>query len=260
MKDGLNYALFGTVVAVAAGLIGAYGLPDISQTETSSFASAYMLGHVTYTVTDENGNIKAYRQLDNIIVDQGEDCAATLLFTNVTRGGTVADPATTGTEVVPDKEGANVVNTCFAITQPYVHIAIGNGSAGLNSAAGDDTDLVNEHLESEDPGIGLSRVSDSRPVFTAATGSTPAKVVLSKDFTLTLLSPGIGTPQVVNESGLFNSSAATAEPTGFNTAGIGMFARQTFADVTIASGETLTVEWTINIGGTGTITTGTEET
>jgi len=253
MKQGLSYAFFGTVVAVAAGLFGAYGIPDFSQTETSSFASAYILGHVTYTVTDENGNIKAYRQLDNIIVDQGEDCAATLLFTNVTRGGSVLNPETQGTEVVPDNPGG-AINTCFAITTPYVHIAIGNGSAGVNSAAGDDTDLVNEHLESEDPGIGLSRISDSRPTFTAATGgATPAKVVLSKDFTLDFQggdglggNPAVGT-QIVNESGLFNFSSVN------RIADVGMFARQTFADVSIGDGETLTVEWTINIGGAATL-------
>jgi len=250
MKDGLNYALFGTVVAVAAGLFGAYGIPDGSQTETSGFASAYMLGHVAYTVTDDNGNIKAYRQLDNIIVDQGEDCAATLLFTNVTRGGTVANPALAGTgvEVVPDPAGA--INTCFAMTQPYVQIAIGNGSnSGAIIATDADTALQQEH---NNTGTGLTRTSDSRPTFTAATGSTPAKVVLSKDFTLAA-SGGVSSPMIVNESGLFNSTTIFTPDHPLTTGGVGMFSRQTFADVTIADGETLTVEWTINIGGTATL-------
>ena len=126
MKQGLNYALFGIVVAVAAGLISTYGIPSFSGTESTSFATAHIMGHVEYTLKDADGNIKAYRQLDNIIVDQGEDCAAALLFTNVTSPTTV-DP----NNVVPDASG---VNSCFASSGAYVHIAIGNGSAAINSA------------------------------------------------------------------------------------------------------------------------------
>ena len=32
-----------------------------------------------------------------------------------------------------------------------------------------------------------------------------------------------------------------------------MFARQTFSPITVNAGETLTVEWTVNIGGAGTL-------
>jgi len=237
MKDGLNYALFGTVVAVAAGLFGAYGIPDFTQTE-SSFASAQMLGHVTYTVTDADGNIKAYRQLDNIIVNDGEDCAARLLFTNSSTGVSPNDGTING------ETGTGSANQCWFQSDPFVHIAIGNGSAGVNTAAGDDADLVDEH--DTNAGSGLLRLSDSVPTFNGASIATPAQVIISKDFTLVVDATSLlGSPQVVNESGLFNSSTPVA-----NT---GMFSRQTFADVSINDGETLTVEWTINIGGAATL-------
>jgi len=236
MKDGLNYALFGTVVAVAAGLIGAYGLPDFTQTETSSFASAQMLGHVTYTVTDADGNIKAYRQLDNIIVNDGEDCAARLLFSNSSTGTSPGDGSINGIT------GTGSANQCWFQSQPFVHIAIGNGSAGVNTAAGDDADLVDEHTQVNS---GLTRISDSVPTFNGASISTPAQVIISNDFTLDITAGAVGQPQVINEAALFNSSAVVV-----NT---GMFSRQTFANVNMNDGESLTVEWTINIGGAATL-------
>ncbi len=90
MKQGLNYALFGSMVAIAAGLIGAYGLPDFSENE-SSFAAAQMLGHITLTHTDGYGEIISYRQTDNIIVDIGESCAAKRLF-GATGDGLITGP------------------------------------------------------------------------------------------------------------------------------------------------------------------------
>ena len=50
----------------------------------------------------------------------------------------------------------------------------------------------------------------------------------------------------------------TPAPLSDASVGNGMFARQTFADVTVGDGESLTVEWTINIGGTGTFAGGEE--
>jgi hypothetical protein len=248
MKQVLNYALFGIVVAVAASLFSTYGLPSFTGMESTSFATAQMMGHVEYTLKDADGNIKAYRQLDNVIVDQGEDCAASYLFTNVT-GGTVA-----ANNVVPDPAGG--ANTCFTSTSPYVHIAIGNGSnSGGSIATSADTALQQEH---NNTGTGLVRTTDSRPVFTSASGGTPSKVVLSKDFTLDT-SGGVSSPMVVNESGLFNSTTIFTPDHPLTSGGVGMFARQTFADVSIGNGESLTVEWTINIGGAATLG-GAEET
>jgi len=226
MKQGLSYAFFGTVVAVAAGLIGAYGLPDFSQPE-SSFASAQMLGHVTYTLTDTDGNIKAYRQLDNIIVNNGEDCAAMLLFG---RNGT----------------GFSGTSLCGGETRSFNVIGIGNVSTTAVAANAALNDEHNTNL-----GSGLIRAADSDVVMTAAAAGTPAKAVISNDFTLNILAGLVGQPQIINESGLFNNTVVDS---------VGMFSHQTFADVSMNDGETLTVEWTINIGGTGSIDTGTEET
>ena len=226
--------IFGAIVALASGLTGAYasGLFVDDGFEASSLTqTSFMTGHLELTVRDADGIIQAYRQSDNIIVDSGEDCAAMLLFG---RNGTAAAPAGTST------------TACWHGTESFDVIAIGNrtGSADDGATANNSDDLLfNEHNATANT-IGFERTRVAAPVFTAAGAGTAASVVLSNDFTLNA-GPLSTTSAVVDESGLFNSTTALAN---------GMFAHQTFSAVTVDNTESLTVEWTINIGGTGTLT------
>lgn len=221
--------LFGAVLAIASGLTGAYasGLFDNSEFDSSLYQTGLIMGHVTLTVADENGNIVDYRQSDNVIVNQGEDCAAMLLF-----GGN-------GTYI-----GSGSTGACLGDTASFNKIAIGNGSGTVNFALESDNELRTEHNMTS---TGFTRAQDTTPVFTAATGvsgtggSAGAQVVLSNEFTLSTTDVS-GTSLDVTESGLFNNTSAGSD---------GMFAHQTFAAVTVDDTESLTVEWTINIGGTG---------
>jgi hypothetical protein len=82
---------------------------------------------------------------------------------------------------------------------------------------------------------------------TTATSSEAASVVMSSTFTN---NNGVGNTAInVNESGLFNMTDGDIN----NDA---MFARQVFSTITLNPGDSLTVQWTINVGGTGTITGG----
>ena len=51
---------------------------DLSVTAFKS--SAGMVGHVTLTAIDEDGNIIAYRQTDNVIIDLADQCIGEKLF------------------------------------------------------------------------------------------------------------------------------------------------------------------------------------
>ena len=46
--------------------------------------SAFMMGHATIKLIDENGDVKAYRQTDNQLVEEGFAAVCNLLFTGVT--------------------------------------------------------------------------------------------------------------------------------------------------------------------------------
>ncbi|MEM2140876.1 MAG: hypothetical protein QXJ74_09910 [Nitrososphaera sp.] len=104
-------------------------------------------------------------------------------------------------------------------TTPYNYIALGTGSTAV--AAGD-TALAAELTA----GPNYARLQDT----TAQYSESTKKLVLSVTF-----APGQGTG-ALRESGIFNAAA-----------GGNMFARQTFAEIQKASGDTLTVTWTITL-------------
>lgn len=44
------------------------------ETASTMKSSAALVGHLTLTATDEAGEVIAYRQLDNVVVNDGDDC------------------------------------------------------------------------------------------------------------------------------------------------------------------------------------------
>jgi len=76
MSDKRALLALGTIVTLAALL----SVSQISTTNSVPLATGTILGHVTTTVLDNEGNIKAYRQSDNDIVNQGFDCATDRIF------------------------------------------------------------------------------------------------------------------------------------------------------------------------------------
>src|SRR5690348_5838532 len=76
--------LYGAIIALSIGVLGVYGFQsfNLGESQTSSINSegSHIAGHVTMFVTDPDGKITSYRQSDNIIVNQGADCANKALF------------------------------------------------------------------------------------------------------------------------------------------------------------------------------------
>lgn len=195
MKRYTTIALTGIVFAVTLGMLGANGFLaapfGITETTTTMNGGIPMKGHLTLVLYNADGAIKAYRQMDNIVVNGGKDCTSSKLF------GTDTECATPGT---------------------FNYIAIGTGTGSeltTNTALGTE--------------IG-SRVQDTTNAITGA-GAIGSQSVLSSLFTAT-------STQTIAESGIFDAS----------TAG-NMFARKLISPtVNVASGDTLTVTWTITAG------------
>ncbi len=92
MKTQNTYAIL--VIAVAAVSSGltfqAIGLSEDAPVGTADQSGIY--GHLTATLFDEDGYVKAYRQTDNRIVDTGLDVIADLVFgTTLTTTPSVID-------------------------------------------------------------------------------------------------------------------------------------------------------------------------
>lgn len=225
--------LFGVSLAVVAGLFGSglFGVSITKADQTNLDTSGLFTGHVTTIVRDSQGNIKEYRQSDNLIVNQGENCALKLLFQQA--------PAAAGNTVCA---GANTIGFHF--------IEIGNVSATQSGTPATpistDFRLYGSHNNTGSAGNnpGLVRKAATTVTWTnntSATSTAAASVVMAATFTNSGSSS-----KTVNESGLFNDTAANFQTDG-------MFARQTFSTITLSASDSLTVQWTVNIGGTGTI-------
>ncbi len=222
MKRQTTLAMFGILFAVAMTL-GMVSVSEFSQplfvasTDMKAENHIGMMGHITFTATDKDGNILSYIQTDNVIVNVGEDCTAESIF-NVTTTGC----AGTGTHTTKG------VLTNGVADGGFTYVAIGTGSTGVGSELSTDTALVAED----------SRIKDNGPSVVSSTGLdadglSKAVVTVSTVFTAT------GTP-TINESGLFDSIVGGND---------NMLARQTFTGIPLTAGDKLTVEWEVTIGG-----------
>ena len=206
-----------TALAVTTGALGLTltGTFDETQNSQLNAASAFMSGHLVVEAFDEGGNIIAYRQTDNEVVDDGEQCILKMLFATTEGAGT-------------GRGGYTGVGACTGdLTGAWNNIAIGTGTT---AAADTQVLLVNETSSTG----GLERGEATTATWTNGTASTATKIVLSKTFTSD--SPNAHT---IAESGLFNSTTVDAN---------GMLARQAFTGVALSNGDSITITWTFTVG------------
>ncbi len=100
MKRTMTIGLLGAVLAVAVGFISTNAISAtpflMAGNELDTNESAYMIGHVEYTVRDADGQVKQYAQGDNLIVEKGKDCAAQMIFDNSSSTACTITSGTTG--------------------------------------------------------------------------------------------------------------------------------------------------------------------
>ena len=100
MKRTMTIGLLGAVLAVAVGFISTNAISAtpflMAGNEFSPNESAYMIGHVEYTVRGTDGQVKQYVQGDNLIVQRGKDCAAQMIFDNSSSTACTITSGTTG--------------------------------------------------------------------------------------------------------------------------------------------------------------------
>jgi len=219
MKDKLSIIALIAIVAVTAGLVGhTFSTPGQVNPATSLASSALISGHMALELRDSDGNIKAYRQTDNVITRTGEDCAAKALFS----------PASYNS-------GGPAVGSCQgAVTAPFSFIAIGNGTT---TETNNDIDMQTQHTIT---GLTIAQgtVSFTNSTGGAGSGTGAAIVSVTKTFT------SAGTSTTVSEAGLFNSTTRSTN---------GLFAHKVFTPITVNTSDQLTVTWTINIGNSTTL-------
>ena len=218
--------LIGLVAAVAV-LSGGLGMSvtgafsDLKIADYSPVNTVGMLvGHLEVEARHADGELFAYRQLDNEVVDDGEQCILKMLFATTGKGATAGRG-----------EYASTGDCSGVLTAAWDVIAIGT----CTTCAAADTDVS---LGTEITGNGKDRGYATTKTWTNGSAANPTKIVLSKTFTSS------GGTSAVTESGLFNATANGSAAAKAN----GMLARSTFASVSISSGDSITITWTFQVG------------
>jgi len=224
-------------IAVLSGGLG-FSMTGVFDQElmTSKLpATGFLMGQVEIEAKNTDGEVFAYRLSDNEVVDDGEQCILKMLFATTNDAAGRGNYASTGS------------GACTGIlTAAWNVIAIGDCNAG--NEGGDCTALFAEgNTPAEDDLLvrlgnetatvnGLQRGMATSIDWTNGTGGTTTKIVLAKTFTMGGAS---SLTHAIGESGLFNSTTAGAQ---------GMLARQTFTDVSLSNGDSITVTWTFTVG------------
>lgn len=229
MKTTTMIALLTVVSAVSVGAI--------SMSENSSFALATggvtpevgtMMGHVEYIVRDSSGNIVQYQQLDNMVVNQGDNCVITAAFQTTAAGGSDVG--------------------CTFSSDGFRFIGIGNDTQTI---AATHTTLSNTATTTASSGAaGIMAVrADANTVGSAS--SNGGTVIIATETPFTFTDGTITNATAVKTAGLFDATCSGNDAThGYCTANSGtmnMFAAQAI-DVTVGDGDSLDVTWTITVG------------
>ena len=214
----MNSTIIGLVAAVAV-LSGAMGISvtgvfDEPKLMTSNAATGFLVGHVEIEARNIDGDLIAYRQSDNAVVDDGEQCILKMLF------------GSTGQTNAGRGEYLSSANCTGVLTGAWDVIGIGTGATAVR-----DDDVK---LQAESVGDGLDRTTATTKTWSNGTMADATKIVLKNTFTHTA-----DATVAVTESGLFNSTVV---------AGSGMLAHQTFTAVSLTQNDSITVTWTFTVG------------
>ena len=217
------------LVAAMAVLSGALGM---SMTGTfsdqkigvSNVATGLMTGHLEIEARNADGELFAYRQTDNEVVDDGEQCILKMLFASKNGAIGRGEYQSTG------------MGACTgSLTGAWDVISIGTtatSAADVNVKLGNDTSGI---LANYTDGVeGLERGVATTKTWSNGTGTDKTQIVMSKTFTN--LSANTHT---IAESGLFNSTTV---------AGSGMLAHKAFTGVALATSDSITITWTFIVG------------
>ena len=186
------------MVGVFGFLLGSFGINSSTNDISLQTDSVMALGHLELVLKDADGNIKQYQQTDNLIVNEGANTMADLIF--------------------PDIDlNSNSTDNKFNI------IGIGESS---NTAIETDLGLIG-------PVFGCTNSTATLSGFSASLPSLGAEVILSTTFF-----GDSGCRGDFQEAVIQNDLAGTGE----------ILTRKTFTVITIGSGDSLSIDWTIELG------------
>lgn len=179
MKPYVNYALLGAVLAITASMVSMNSIaatPFAPQSTNTLPQTSPMMGHITMVLYGADDQIKAYRQTDNTVVDEGDNCMSSLTF-DLTAGA-----------------------NCGKVAAKFDIIALGTGGGACGAQPAETVTAVTTEITT---GGGNRQNATSSTLTPASAGSTAA-VALVKTFTFS-------STFAVDESAVVNSSATGSD-------------------------------------------------
>ena len=230
------------LVAAIAVLSGAMGLSvtgafsDLKIADVPYATTGMLIGHLEIEAHHADGELYAYRQVDNAVVDDGEQCILKMLFgvegadsPTAARGGYTSGDATLFSGCTGALSGAwdvIAIGTCTGCAPLDIDVILGTEIDDSTGQTGASRAVATSKTWANGSSAGAEAFPEGLP-----RGLT--NVILSHTFTATA---AFG---AVTESGLFNSTTYNSN---------GMLARNTFDAVTINNGDSITITWTFNVG------------
>ena len=203
--------------AMGMSMTGAFSDQELMTASTKNVAIGLMTGHLEIEARNADGELFAYRQTDNEVVDDGEQCILKMLFATSNSG-----------EAGRGEYASSGNGACTgALTGAWDVIGIGTtttSAADTNVALGNETSTTS----------GLERDRATTKTWSNGTGTDATQIVLSKTFT-----NNSANNHAIAESGLFNSTVIDRN---------GMLAHKAFSAVTLATGDSITITWTFRVG------------
>lgn len=220
------------MIALVAISVGAtYALTSntglLNDNNPNQVSGTLMLGHIDAVVHDEAGNIVAYRQSDNEIVNGGMEVLADQLFLSYLENGN------------PLVAGQN--NHTNATGGAFGWMNIGNSS--VPAPSGTDTGLNCPLLRADSAGCPAGGIA--RPlcvgVFDEVWNTEAALKGGASQINVTVISTFDGAnceSRDIQEAAMWNNATSPATPPAGQ-----MFARNTFGSVTLTNTDSLELTW-----------------
>ncbi len=224
MKTTSMIALIAVISAVSIGIISMNGFSAIPLVTASvSPESGTIMGHVEYILRDADGNIKTYAQGDNMVVNKGDDCVIGYAFQTSAAGGS---------------------DNCTTNSNGFRFIGIGNATLTVDAADTTLKDGGSTSIANTTGGL-MAVKSDSDTVGTASSDGGTVVIATETPFAFTATNA-----TTVTAAGLFDATCPIWSSGGMCSgyaSPMNMFSAQTIS-VAVASGDSLSVTWTITVG------------
>lgn len=253
MKRITSIVLFASIFAVAVGTLGLSGNSATLMISAASQTPEVvgMLGHVEYTLLDEFGDIKAYMQNDNVVVQDGKDCAAQNIFTNtsswiiciICQSSVCYIEAIVAASITYTNVGKSS-STCYAISDLTGTCSDNNSGVGTNGGG----EMARRNVTAS------FTFPANNAVVELNTSSAPFTFDASN--ATAVIDSGIFNADFETETAGENDNCDGSVVLGKETGGLAgthwnMFSRQLLnnaAGITVGAGDSLSVKWTITVG------------